>query len=86
MNRRSFCKLGGLCAVSLPALAFQEVKSKLKITGVRIVQTRSKRPVPTYTPAPGSWSTSGVEVAKFLSRCRPSIEWWILWIRLSLKT
>jgi L-rhamnonate dehydratase len=67
MKRRSFFTLGGLCAVSLPALAFQEEKSKLKITGVRIVQTRPKRPVPSYTPAPGSWSTSGVEVANPMS-------------------
>jgi hypothetical protein len=67
MNRRSFLTLGGLCAVSLPALPFEEDKSKLKITGVRIVQTRPKRPVPSYTPAPGSWSTSGVEVANPMS-------------------
>src|SRR3954467_14180346 len=63
MNRRSFLTLGGVCAVSLPALPFQEDKSKLKITGVRIVQTRPKRPVPSYTPAPASRSTRGVEVA-----------------------
>ena len=29
MNRRSLLKLGGLFAVTLPALAFQEEKSKL---------------------------------------------------------
>src|ERR1700759_1252561 len=67
MNRRSMLKLGGLSAVSLPALAFQEEKSKLKITGVRTVNTRLKHPVPTYTPAPGSWSTGGVEVANPMS-------------------
>ena len=38
MNRRSLLKLGGLFAVTLPALAFQEEKSKLKITGVRLVR------------------------------------------------
>src|SRR5881227_2939222 len=67
MNRRSFFTLGGLCAIALPALPFQEEKSKLKITGVRIVTTRPKRPVPAYTPAPGSWSTGGVEVANPMS-------------------
>src|SRR3954452_21806126 len=67
MNRRSFLTAGGLCAVSLPALPFQEEKSKLKIIGVRIVQTRPKRPVASYTPAPGSWSTSGFEVANPMS-------------------
>ena len=67
MNRRSLLKLGGLFAVTLPALAFQEEKSKLKITGVRLVRTRPKRPVPSYTPAPGSWSTQGVEVANPMS-------------------
>ena len=71
MNRRSLIKLGiklgGLFAITLPALAFQEEKSKLKITGVRLVRTRPKHPVPTYTPAPGSWSTQGVEVANPMS-------------------
>src|SRR6478735_3687200 len=67
MNRRSFLTFGGLCAVSVPALPFQEERSKLRITGVRIVQTRPKRPIPSYTPAPGSWSTGGVEVANPMS-------------------
>src|ERR1700677_1537783 len=67
MNRRSLLKLGGLFAVDLPALAFQEERSKLKITGVRLVRTRPRRPVPSYQPAPGSWSTGGVEVANPMS-------------------
>ena len=67
MNRRSLLKFAGLASVSLPALSFQEEKSKLKITSVRLVQTRLKRPVPSYTPAPGSWSTGGVEVANPMS-------------------
>jgi len=69
MNRRSFHKLtlGGAAALPLPALAFQEEKTNLKITGVRIVQTRPKRPLPSYTPTPGSWSTGGVEVANPMS-------------------
>ena len=67
MNRRSFLKRTGLYAVTLPVLAFQEEKSKLKIAGVRLVQTRPKHPVPDYTPSPGSWSTQGVEVANPMS-------------------
>jgi L-rhamnonate dehydratase len=67
MNRRSLLKLGGLFAITLPALGFQEEKSKLKITGVRLVRTRPKRPMPNYTPALGSWSTQGVEVANPMS-------------------
>jgi L-rhamnonate dehydratase len=47
--------------------AAQGEKSKLKITGVRIVKTTPRRPPPTYTPSPGSWSTGGVEVANPMS-------------------
>src|SRR6476646_4935101 len=65
MLRRDFLKLVPLAA--LPAPAFQSTASKLKITGVRTVQTRPKRPVPSYTPAAGSWSTGGVEVANPMS-------------------
>ena len=39
------------------------VEDTLEITGVRIVRTRPKRPVPDYTPAADSWSTLDVEVA-----------------------
>ena len=71
MDRRSFVELGlklsGASALGLPALAFQDEKSNLKITGVRIVRTRPRRPTPSYTPAPGSWSTNGVEVANPMS-------------------
>jgi L-rhamnonate dehydratase len=70
MDRRAFVRLGGLSAMSLvktPPLAFGQEKSKLKITGVRIVNTRPKRPVPLYKPAPGAWSTGGVEVANPMS-------------------
>jgi L-rhamnonate dehydratase len=66
MHRRNFLRMA-LASVSLPALPFQSEKSKLKITGVRLVRTRPKRPVPAYTPAPGSWSTGGVEVASPMS-------------------
>jgi L-rhamnonate dehydratase len=43
------------------------VEGTLKITGVRIVRTRPKRPAPSYEPAPGSWSTGNVEVANPMS-------------------
>lgn len=69
MDRRDFLRFGLAAATlpALPALPFQAEKSKLKITGVRLVTTRPKRPIPSYTPAPGSWSTSGVEVANPMS-------------------
>ena len=66
MKRRDFFKLAA-AGVALPALPFQAEKSKLKITSVRLVQTRPKRPVPAYKPAPGSWSTGWVEVANPMS-------------------
>lgn len=68
MDRRLFLKFAGLSAIpAVPALPFQQEKSKLKITGVRMVGTRPKRPIPAYKPAPGSWSTGGVEVANPMS-------------------
>src|SRR5438093_13692345 len=77
MRRRNFLRLVPLAPAS--GLAFVETcapqtsapfsseKSKLKVTSVRLVQTRPRRPVPSYTPAPGSWSTGGVEVANPMS-------------------
>jgi L-rhamnonate dehydratase len=50
-----------------PPLPFQSEKSQLKITGVRMVRPTPRRPLPTYTPSPGSWSTGGVEVANPMS-------------------
>ncbi|MBN9587956.1 MAG: hypothetical protein BGN85_05010 [Alphaproteobacteria bacterium 64-11] len=50
-------------AITLPPLAWAQEKSKLKITGVRLVNLKPRRPPPSYTPAPGSWSTQGVEVS-----------------------
>src|SRR5687768_17048056 len=68
MQRRSFLRLGGVAAAStIAAPAWQQEPSKIKITGVRIVQTRPRRPAPSFTPAPGSWSTSNVEVANPMS-------------------
>ena len=43
------------------------VEDNLKVTGVRLVKTRPKRPVPSYEAAPGSWSAMGVEVANPMS-------------------
>src|SRR5438105_13451164 len=65
MLRRSFLALTALAPAA--AIAFQSEKSKLKISSVRLVNPRPRRPVPSYTPAPGSWSTTGVEVASPMS-------------------
>ncbi len=65
MLRRSFLGLTALAPAA--ALAFQSEKSRLKIASVRLVNPRPRRPVPSYTPAPGSWSTTGVEVASPMS-------------------
>ena len=70
MNRRNFL---GTAAIAAPALNAQVsspvagVASKLKITGVRLVRTRPRKPAPAYEPAKGSWSTQGVEVANPMS-------------------
>jgi len=65
VDRRQFLTAALMTPVIAPA--FQSEKSKLKITGVRLVKTRDRKPAPTYTPAPGSWSTGGVEVANPMS-------------------
>ncbi|MFN7919068.1 MAG: enolase C-terminal domain-like protein [Bryobacteraceae bacterium] len=72
MNRRQMLRLSGSAALaslasSVPPPLFSQQKSKLKITGVRLVKTKALRPVPSYTPAAGSWSTGGVEVANPMS-------------------
>ncbi len=75
MRRRQFLTLaplaaGTLAAAGLPAYGqapFADEKSRLKITGVRLVRTRPRNPPPAYTPAPGAWSTNGVEVANPMS-------------------
>jgi len=51
----------------LPPLPFQGEKSQLKITSISMVKPRPKRPVPSYTPTPGSFSTSEAEVANPMS-------------------
>jgi L-rhamnonate dehydratase len=78
MNRRDMLRSMGagaaaalipssLPAASTPPPTLPRVDSNLKITAVRIVRTRPKRPVPSYTPTPGSWSVAGVEVANPMS-------------------
>lgn len=76
MHRRRFLGAGPACALAMASgkplaaaapLPFQDEKSKLKITGVRIVRSRPRRQPPAYKPAAGSWSTQGVEVANPMS-------------------
>ncbi len=62
MHRRDLLKL-----VALPALGWAQEKSKLKITGIRLVNATPRKPYPTFTPAPGAWSTQFVEVANPMS-------------------
>jgi L-alanine-DL-glutamate epimerase-like enolase superfamily enzyme len=50
-----------------PQLPFHNEKSELKITSVRMIHPKLKRPIPEYQPAPGSWSTGGSEVANPMS-------------------
>jgi len=65
MKRRDFLSLAA--APALPSLAWAQEKSKLKITDIKIVRTRPRKPYPAYTPAAGAWSTQGVEVANPMS-------------------
>ena len=44
------------------------VEGNLKVTGVRLVNTRPKRPVPPYEAAPGSWSALKGNPDSFLFR------------------
>ena len=65
MNRRHFLAVSSAAPFGLPALV--GVEDDLRITGVRLVHMQPKRPIPDYEPAPGSWSTGGVEVANPVS-------------------
>jgi len=68
MNRRHFVSAAAAGAVAaVPALPFAGEKSNLKITGVRLVHTKPKRPLPAYQPSATAWSTNGVEVASPMS-------------------
>ncbi|MGE5569122.1 MAG: enolase C-terminal domain-like protein [Rhodospirillales bacterium] len=64
MRRRHFLQIP---AAAMAAAPQAPEKSGMKITSVRLVRTRPRRPVPSYRPAPGSWSTQGVEVANPMS-------------------
>lgn len=68
MNRRDLFRMGPAAALgAAPPSSFAHDVGKLKITSVRMVSPKPRRPVPAYTPAPGSWSTGGVEVANPMS-------------------
>jgi len=66
MHRRNFLALS-TAAAAAPGFAFQVEKSRMKVTSVRLVQTRPKHPLPAYKPSPDAWSTGGVEVASPMS-------------------
>lgn len=53
--------------LNLPPLPFKEIKSKLKITEIKMVNPKRKKPWPSYKPAEGAWSAGGVEVANPMS-------------------
>ena len=76
MNRRHFWRSASLATAAAaagefghaaPPPPFQGEKSKLKITGVRLVRTKPRRQAPAYKPSEGSWSTQNVEVANPMS-------------------
>jgi L-rhamnonate dehydratase len=68
MHRRGFLSRVPLAAAfPAAALPFQGERSRMKITSVRLVRTRARRPLPAYKPAAGSWSTQGVEIANPMS-------------------
>jgi L-rhamnonate dehydratase len=68
MNRRDLFRLAGVSSIlAARPQVMQGQKSGMKITSVRLVHTRPRRPLPAYKPAPGSWSTGGVEVANPMS-------------------
>jgi L-rhamnonate dehydratase len=68
VNRRTFLSAApAATAAPLAAQCPDFGRSKLKITGVKIVKTRSRLYVPTYKPTAGAWSTQGVEVANPMS-------------------
>lgn len=66
MRRRLFLQIPAAAMAAAPAQTPTQ-KSGMKITSVRVVRTRARRPLPRFTPAPGSWSTQGVEVANPMS-------------------
>lgn len=68
LGRAALPENGVTAALPLPsALPFHGQKSDLKITGVRMVRPRLKKPLPHYDPAPGAWSTNAALVANPMS-------------------
>ena len=63
--------------INLPPLPFQELKSKLKITEVKMVTPRRKKPWPEYKPSEGSWSMKA-EIANPMSIYPEYKEYWML--------
>ncbi len=69
MERREFiqtCSALGLGLFTSERLLGAAPKD-LQITGVRMVKTRPKRPIPSYEPSPDAWSPGSVEVANPMS-------------------
>jgi L-rhamnonate dehydratase len=73
MERRDFlndAEMIGAVSIfdgAVPPLAWGQERSKLKITGIRLVKTREKKPAPEFTPSKCAWSTQKVEVANPVS-------------------
>jgi L-rhamnonate dehydratase len=69
LTRRELTRLlAGAGALTAAApVPFAQEKSRLKITGIRLIKPKPLRPVPAYKPAAGSWSTGSVEVANPMS-------------------
>ena len=73
LDRREFLSgaaglgLVSLASVSAPPLAWAQERSGLKITGIRLVKTRSRLPRIDAPPRPGIWSGQGSEVANPMS-------------------
>ena len=71
MNRREFLKNSSAIAAPLAVPVVAQTpdfgKSKMKITGVRTMPAKPRTGAFKYKPAPGSWSTQGVEVANPMS-------------------
>ncbi len=68
LQRREFLRMGilGAAALAMPGqsrlfaapVPLWPVERDLKITGVRLVKTKPKNPLPSYTPTPGSYWTT----------------------------
>ena len=70
MQRRQFIKSCTALSLGLlsPARLIGDAPKDLRITGVRMVRTRPRRPIPQYEPSPDAWSPGNVEVANPMSK------------------